>query len=44
MTLAQNDLDLKYSSNFINIISCLYLPTYRSQAIKHSEKSCDLEI
>ena len=33
------DLDLQYSNTFINSISCLHLPTFRSQAAKVSEKS-----
>ena len=34
-----NDLDLQYSHTFIKSISCLYLPTFRSQASIVSEKS-----
>ena len=34
-----NDLDLQYSHTFINSISCLHLPTFRSQAAIVSEKS-----
>ena len=39
---SSNDLDLQYSHTFmksIYIISCLYLPTFRSQASIVSEKS-----
>ena len=35
---AKNDLDLQYSHTFMKSISCLYLPTFRSQASKASEK------
>ena len=35
----RNDLDLQYSHTFIISISCLYLPTFRSQAAIVSEKS-----
>ena len=35
----RNDLDLQYSQTFIISISCLHLPTFRSQAAKVSEKS-----
>ena len=28
----RNDLDLQYSHTFIKSFSCLYLPTFRSQA------------
>ena len=28
---SRNDLDLQYSHNFMKSISCLYLPTFRSQ-------------
>ena len=35
----RNDLDLQYSHTFINSISCLHLPTFRSQAAIVSEKS-----
>ena len=35
----RNDLDLLYSHNFINSISCLHLPTFRSLAAIVSEKS-----
>ena len=35
----RNDLDLQYSHNFIISISCLHLPTFRSQAAIVSEKS-----
>ena len=34
----RNDLDLQYSHTFINLISCLYLPTFRPQASIVSEK------
>ena len=33
-----NDLDLQYSHTFIKSFSCLYLPTFRSQASKVPEK------
>ena len=36
---SRNDLDLQYSYSFIKSISCLYLPTFRSQASIVSEKS-----
>ena len=36
---ARNDLDLQYSHIFINSIRCLLLPTFRSLAAIHSEKS-----
>ena len=36
---SSNDLDLQYSHTFIKSISCLYLPTFRSQASIVSEKS-----
>ena len=36
---SSNDLDLQYSHTFMNSISCLYLPTFRSQALIVSEKS-----
>ena len=36
---SRNDLDLQYSYTFMKSISCLYLPTFRSQASKASEKS-----
>ena len=36
---SRNDLDLQYSHTFIKSISCLYLPTFRSQASIISEKS-----
>ena len=29
---SSNDLDLQYSHTFMKSISCLYLPTFRSQA------------
>ena len=35
----RNDLDLQYSHTFINSISCLHLPTFRSQAAIVSEKN-----
>ena len=37
----RNDLDLQYSHTFIISISCLHLPTFRSQAAIVSEKSTD---
>ena len=36
---SSNDLDLQYSHTFMKSISCLYLPTFRSQASVVSEKS-----
>ena len=36
---SRNDLDLQYSHTFIKSLSCLYLPTFRSQASIVSEKS-----
>ena len=36
---SSNDLDLQYSHIFIHSISCLYLPTFRSQASILSKKS-----
>ena len=36
---SRNDLDLQYSHTFIKSFSCLYLPTFRSQASIISEKS-----
>ena len=36
---SSNDLDLQYSHTFMKPISCLYLPTFRSQASIVSEKS-----
>ena len=30
---SRNDLDLQYLHTFIRSISCLHLPTYRSQAV-----------
>ena len=36
---SRNDLDLQYSHTFIKSISCLHLPTLRSQASIVSEKS-----
>ena len=38
---SRNDLDLQYSHTFIKSFSCLYLPTFRSQASIVSEKSTD---
>ena len=35
------NIDLEHSDNFINSISCLYVPTFRSQATKLSGKSDD---
>ena len=35
---SRNELDLQYSYTFMKSISCLYLPTFRSQASKASEK------
>ena len=35
---SRNDLDFLYSQTFIKSISCLHLPTFRSQASKVSEK------
>ena len=35
---SRNDLDLQYSHTFIKPFSCLYLPTFRSQASIVSEK------
>ena len=35
---SRNDLDLQYS-HIIKSFSCLYLPTFRSQALIVSEKS-----
>ena len=37
-TIALGDIDLQYSHTFINKISCLHLPTFRSQATIVSEK------
>ena len=34
---SRNDLDLQYSHTFMKSISCLYLPTFRSQASIVSE-------
>ena len=34
-----NDLDLQYSHSFMKSISCLHLPTFRSQGSIVSEKS-----
>ena len=36
---SRNDLDLQYSHTFMKSMSCLYLPTFRSQASIVSEKS-----
>ena len=36
---SKNDIDLQYSHTFIKSFSCLYLPTFRSQALIVSEKS-----
>ena len=36
---SRNNLDLQHSHTFINSISCLHLPTFRSQAAIVSEKS-----
>ena len=36
---SSNDLDIQYSHTFMKSISCLYLPTFRSQASIVSEKS-----
>ena len=36
---SRNDLDLKYSHIFINSITCLHLPNFRSHAALVSEKS-----
>ena len=36
---SRNDLDLQYSHTFIKSFSCLYLPTFRSQAAIVSAKS-----
>ena len=36
---SRNDIDLQYSHTFIESFSCLYLPTFRSQASIVSEKS-----
>ena len=36
---SRNDLDLQYSHTFMKAISCLYLPTLRSQVSIVSEKS-----
>ena len=36
---SRNDLDLQYSHTFMKSISCLYLPTFRSQTLIVSEKS-----
>ena len=36
---SRNDIELQYSHNFIISMSCLHLPTLRSQAAIASEKS-----
>ena len=36
---SRNDLDLQYTHTFINLVSCLYQPTFRSQASIVSDKS-----
>ena len=36
---SSNDLDLQYSHTFMKSISCLYLPSFRSQASIVSEKT-----
>ena len=36
---SSNDLDLQYSHTFMKSISCLHLPTFRSQASIVSEKN-----
>ena len=36
---SSNDLDLQYSHTFMKSISCLYLPTFRSQASTVSENT-----
>ena len=36
---SRNDLDLQYSHTIMKSISCLYIPTFRSQASIVSEKS-----
>ena len=36
---SRNDIDLQYSHTFIKSFSCLYLPTFKSQASIVSEKS-----
>ena len=36
---SRNNLDLQYSHTFMKSISCLYQPTFRSQASIVSEKS-----
>ena len=36
---SKNYLDFQYSHTFINLISCLHLPTFRSQATIVSEKA-----
>ena len=37
--MSRNDLDLQHSHNLLKLISCLHLPTFRSQATIVSEKS-----
>ena len=39
MPRSRNDIAFKFSHNLINSISCLYIPTFRSQAAIVSEKS-----
>ena len=36
---SKNDIELQYSHTFMKSISCLYLPTFRSQGSIVSEKS-----
>ena len=36
---SRNDLDLQYSHTFMKSVSCLYLPTFRSQGSIVSAKS-----
>ena len=36
---SRNDLDLQYSHTFLKSFSCLYLPTFRSQASIVSKKN-----
>ena len=36
---SRNDIDLQYSHTFMNSISCLYLPTFRSHGSIVSEKN-----
>ena len=35
---SRNDLGIRYSHTFVNSISCLHLPTFRSQAATVSEQ------